>query len=387
MYMKYNTKNSIKYKIINIFLMFFCFIFLSLFLTGCNAQTDYSYLIPTDYQQTTATIFTDDLGYNSIKLNENRDIKILQLTDLHIGNGILCVKKDKKALENVCALIEYTQPDLIILTGDIIYSVSISTGTNDNLSALKVVAGIIENYKTPWTLCFGNHDAEDFTMYSKSELCDFLESEILEYCLFNRGPSYLNGMGNHIVNIYNNDSSFNSSIILFDNGEYKYGYQLSGYKPISQAQTDWYINSLNSINNYFGKIVQSFIFYHVPSKDFKEAWENFRSGDESIEYFYGWANEANEKISCPDENSPLFDAILDIGSTKGIFCGHNHLNDFSILYFGIRLTCGKSIDYLAYPGIIGKTEQRGGTLLILRGLDSTMEENFEINPIKVIDID
>lgn len=385
--MKYNTKNSIKLKITNLFILSFCLIFLTLFLAGCTAQTDYSYLIPTNYQPTTATIFTDDLGYNSIKLNENRDIKILQLTDLHIGNGILCVKKDKKAFENVCALIEYTKPDLIVLTGDIVYPISIATGTNDNLSALKVVAKIIENYKTPWTLCFGNHDAEDFAMYSKSELCDFLESNELKYCLFDRGPSNLNGMGNHIVNIYNNDNSFNSSIILFDSGEYKYGYQLSGYKAISQAQTDWYINSLNSINDYVGEIVQSFIFYHVPSKDFEDAWEAFRSGDESIEYFYGWSNEVNEKISCPDEDGPLFDAILDIGSTKGIFCGHNHLNDFSISYFGIRLTHSKSIDYLAYPGIVKKTEQRGGTLLKLKGLSSTMEENFEITPIKIIDID
>ncbi|MDD4111155.1 MAG: metallophosphoesterase, partial [Clostridia bacterium] len=378
--MKVNTKKSINYKII-IFIALFSLISLFL-LTGCTSNIDYSYLIPTDYQQTTADIFIDELGYNSVKLNENRDIKILQLTDLHIGNGILCVKKDKKALENVCALIEYSQPDLIVLTGDLVYPLSIATGTNDNLSALKIVAQIIEYYKTPWTICFGNHDAEYVAMYSKSELCNFLESETLEYCLFDRGPSYLNGMGNHIVNVYNNDNSFNSSIILFDDGDYKNGYQLSGYTAISQEQTDWYVDSLNLINDYVGEIVQSFIFYHVPSKDYEDAWLAYRADNPNVTYFYGWANEASEKISCPDEDSPLFGEILAMGSTKGIFCGHNHLNDFSISYFGVRLTHGKSIDYLAYPGIVRSTEQRGGTLLTLKGLNSLMEENFEISPIK-----
>lgn len=373
------------HKIIIFSILLFFAIFL---LSGCVANTNYSYLIPKNYTPTTANIFVDELGYNSIKLNEEKDIKILQLTDLHIGNGILCVKKDKKALENICSLIENTNPDLIIITGDLVYPISVLTGTNNNLSGIKIIAQVIENYKTPWTICFGNHDAESFAMYSKSEICDYLESDELKYCLFERGPSNLNGMGNHIINIYNSDNGINSSLILFDNGEYKYGYQLSGHKPISQEQTNWYTESLIEINEYFEKIVQSFIFYHVPSREYLYAWEEYRSGNtENIEYFYGWAHEKIEKISCPDKDSLLFDAILQIGSTKGIFCGHDHLNDFSISYKGVRLTFGKSIDYIAYPGIVIKTEQRGGTILMLKGLNSLMEEDFEISTLKIIDID
>jgi predicted MPP superfamily phosphohydrolase len=301
----------------------FCFIFISFsILTVVNANYNYEEFSPENYIPTNANVFVDDLGYNSVKINKNRDIKILQLTDLHIGNGVLCVKKDRKAFEDVCALIEFTTPDLIILTGDLVYPMSISSGTNDNLTALKVVAGVIEQYKTPWTMCFGNHDAEFCAKYTKAELCDYLESDELKYCLFERGDSALNGMGNHIINVYNNDSSLNSSLILLDNGEYLRQTQISGYAPVSQLQTDWYSESITELNTYFGKTIQSFVFLHVPLKTYETAWQEYRSGNtNNTTYYYGWANEKGEKISSAENDGTFFDTILNLDSTKGIFCG------------------------------------------------------------------
>ena len=286
------TSKNISLKILMITLL----LLIPVFFYGCAINADYSDIPSKSYAPTNSSMFIDNFGYNSIKLNENRDIKVLQITDTHIGNGIFCVKKDRKAIEDVCALIEYSKPDLIVLTGDIVYSILPVTGTNDNLSALKVFTKIIEVYKTPWTYVFGNHDAESFAKYSKSELCDYLESDELQYCLFDRGFADLEGMGNHIVNIYNNDNSFNTSIVLFDNGEYKTGTQLSGYNPISQAQTDWYVDSLTEINNFYEETVQSFVFFHVPSKEYSDAWEKYRLEDEDVIYYYGWANEKGKAL-------------------------------------------------------------------------------------------
>ena len=55
--------------------------------------------------------------------------------------------------------------------------------------------------------------------------------------------------------------------------------------------------------------------------------------------------------------------MLETGSTKGVFSGHDHYNNFSIEYKGIRLTYGMSVDYLAYPGIYKKGSQRGCTMI------------------------
>ena len=64
-----------------------------------------------------------------------------------------------------------------------------------------------------------------------------------------------------------------------------------------------------------------------------------------------------------------------------MFCGHDHYNNLSVTYKGIRLTYGMSIDYLAMPGISEDTAQRGGTLI-------TLGENsdFQVEQVRLVDI-
>ena len=62
-------------------------------------------------------------------------------------------------------------------------------------------------------------------------------------------------------------------------------------------------------------------------------------------------------------HSGIFSRALELKSTVVMFCGHDHVNDFGIYYEGIELVYGKSIDYIAYPGIENQKEQRGATLI------------------------
>ena len=52
---------------------------------------------------------------------------------------------------------------------------------------------------------------------------------------------------------------------------------------------------------------------------------------------------------------------------QGTFCGHDHYNNFSVEYMGVRLTYGMSVDYLAYPGIYKEHSQRGCTVINIDG--------------------
>lgn len=61
-----------------------------------------------------------------------------------------------------------------------------------------------------------------------------------------------------------------------------------------------------------------------------------------------------------------------------MFCGHDHYNNLSVEYEGIRLTYGYNIDYLVMPGIENDTEQRGATLITI-GKDG----NYKINPYRL----
>ena len=70
-----------------------------------------------------------------------------------------------------------------------------------------------------------------------------------------------------------------------------------------------------------------------------------------------------DKICASEYPSKLFDTAVELKSTKGFFCGHDHYNNMSLEYQGIRLTYGMSIDYLVMPGIARDTKQRGATLI------------------------
>ena len=48
----------------------------------------------------------------TLRIPSDRDYKILQLTDLHLGFGIFSGKKDRLALAAVTELIRRTKPDL-----------------------------------------------------------------------------------------------------------------------------------------------------------------------------------------------------------------------------------------------------------------------------------
>ena len=54
---------------------------------------------------------------------------------------------------------------------------------------------------------------------------------------------------------------------------------------------------------------------------------------------------------------------MENGVIKWMFCGHDHLNTLSLIYKGIQMTYGMSIDYLGYKDIDKSYIQRGGTLI------------------------
>ena len=54
----------------------------------------------------------------------------------------------------------------------------------------------------------------------------------------------------------------------------------------------------------------------------------------------------------------MFDAILRNGSTKAVFAGHDHVNDWCALYKGVYLVYNLSSDYKLYHlgTVAGKPE-------------------------------
>lgn len=311
----------------------------------------------------------------------DREFKVIQFTDVHIGGGWMSLKKDAMALNAIAAMVSAEKPDLIIVTGDVSYPVPFQAGTFNNLSAAKVFAALMEKLGVYWTLGYGNHDTEAYSYYGREELSDFYESEDFKYCLFQRGPEDVDGYGNQVINVKNSDGVITQSLYVLDSHSYVDGDVLGimwKYDNIHENQVEWYKETVNTLNEQNNKVLRSLgkkqnsdiksaAFFHIPLTEQKDAWYEYAENDfndtENAKLVYGVAGESGKVVYCGIGEDELFETMLELGSTKAVFCGHDHYNNFSIDYKGIRLTYGMSVDYLAYPGIFKEGSQRGCTAI------------------------
>lgn len=297
-------------------------------------------------------------GVYSLRKLDSRPFKILQLTDMHIGGGYLSRHEDKRALSIMKQMIETTRPDCIILTGDLVCSRAHITWSRNNLNSIKIITTMLENIGIPYAVTFGNHDVELKSTHGKRELCEYLCEQ--KHCLMvqYKAAETITGFSNYPVKLRNQDGSLNSILYMMDSNEYLNAEKRGGYDYIHDDQVEWYANEVNRFKAEEGRNVPSFIFIHIPLQEYQQAWEDVIEARKDAVYYYG---SRNENVSCSRHESKLFDKVLELGSTKGIFCGHDHLNDFSVKYKGIRLTYGQGIDCLLYAKNLA--EHKGGTEL------------------------
>lgn len=293
------------------------------------------------------------------------EFRILQLTDLHICASITTIGTDRKAFCACYELIKETQPDLIILTGDLIYPIPIQTFSKNNLNAIGQVCVFMNNIGIPWTMVYGNHDTETVAAYSAKELSGLFRHyrNSGEPMLYAEIQPEVYGRYNQYIRIENQDGSLNRLVFLVDSNDYVKGSNKANeYDSVHQDQIQWYRDTIDKVAEEEGRLVPSFVFMHIPFRAFRTAQEALKSGSPDAEYLFG---ENGEGVSCPDRDSGFFDAILEKQSTEAVFVGHDHLNYMGVRYKGVDLVYSKSIDYYAYPGIAEQTAQRGATLIRL----------------------
>ena len=73
----------------------------------------------------------------------DRELKILHLTDIHIGGGWMTFNKDRMAINAVAAMVTAEKPDLVVITGDIAYPVPFQSGTFNNKTSAKLFIALV----------------------------------------------------------------------------------------------------------------------------------------------------------------------------------------------------------------------------------------------------
>lgn len=339
---------------------------------------DRAQLIPLLDEETGFYTFTTD-----------RQFKIMQLTDIHIGSGFLTLKNDKQAIKAVETMVRKEQPDLVIVTGDAFFPVP-QSGTFNNANELRVFATMMNNLGVYWAYTFGNHEYQGLSYLNEEKLAEKLEG-CSGYCLFQRGSQKVSGEGNYVINVKNTDGIITRSIFCLDSHSYMPDDKLGlkeKYDYIHDDQIDWYQTTLSSLDESNRhnidslqnvakrskytedfSIIKSFVFFHIPLKEYRTAWNNYKSNNykntADTTYIYGYMGEKKAPyIYSSEHDNDLFETAQALGSTQGFFCGHDHTNNFSFVYRGIRLTYGYSIDSLVYKNIKNLGSQRGCTMIV-----------------------
>ncbi|WP_419955239.1 metallophosphoesterase family protein [Neobacillus niacini] len=259
-----------------------------------------------------------------LQFRQDGTFKIVQFTDLHWENGDQLDADTNRLMERI--LIE-EKPDLVVFTGDVIYS----PASNNPIAAFRGALEPVEKMNIPWAAVFGNHDTEGDV--SKEELLAVMQ----EYPNSLTEAGVVSGAGNYVVRVLDSSGAeVKWALFFLDSGMDNANKRVGGYDFIKRDQIDWYVKESLAIKENGGPA--ELLFFHIPLPEYKEVWEHGSC--------VGSMKEG--EICSPVVNSGLFSAMVEMGTAKGTFVGHDHLNDFCGELHGIQLCYGRATGYNGY---------------------------------------
>lgn len=361
---------------------------------GYAVNLSYARSAPSYATEVSKTCALDGEGDYTFTIPKDKELKILNLTDLHIGGGWGSIQTDRNALKAIHTLVKYSRPDLITITGDTLFPIVWSAGTLNNRKGANLLTALLDSMEVPYAVVFGNHETEgNNTVLDREELGRYYASK--EYCLMQTDKTYIDaggnevkpyGVGNYVIKVNDEDGTLNTALVFIDSNDYMPG--AGGldwsYDRIHDDQVEWFKQKVDAISE-LNKDARVLSFFHIPLWEYGDAWTAAMNGDADATLHFGWAGETGGKSYGGKEDSHLFDVMQDFNNNPdkadcvGVFCGHDHYNNYSITYKGIRLTYGFSIDYLAYADIKNQSWQRGGQIVTLKSGSKGLD--FDVKPI------
>lgn len=255
----------------------------------------------------------------ALKFNADKKFKIIQFTDVHYIDGD---PRSAGSLENIAETLDAEKPDLVIITGDVIYGKPAEAG-------MRAVLRPISERKIPFAVTYGNHD-DEFDM-TREELFTVIQS--VPYNLTATAED-IHGVTNFILPILSATSGKTAELLYcFDSNAYSKLEDVKGYDYIRADQIAWYRTQSESFTRANGGVpIPSLAFFHIPFPEFNQA-----SSDEHA-HFCGTRMEA---ASSPKLNSGMFVAMKEMKDIEGVFVGHDHDNDYAVQWHGILLAFGR----------------------------------------------
>lgn len=345
-----------------------------------------------------------------VEVESGRDPIVLQLTDTQIidssqqrVSGRLSAGQtahwSKDQIEERCfdylrETIETTKPDLILLTGDLVYG-----EFDDSGESLLALINFMESFEIPWAPVFGNHENE-----SKMG-ADWQSAQLEEAknCLFKQRT--LTGNGNYTVGI-KQDGKLKRVFFMLDSngcGAMSAESKANGHSVTSvgfgEDQITWYTHTAKQITDLSPDTKITFAF-HIQIAAFTQAYakygfDNEATAEEPInidrlpgkeEGDFGYLGK--DLKGAWDGGGTVWNGLKELG-VDSILVGHEHCNSASVVYEGVRFQFGqKSSTYDrsnyvqrdgrivgVYPPTAG-TPLIGGTVLPLSQKDGSIKDPY-----------
>lgn len=326
-----------------------------------------------DFESRSEVEYDCESGVYTVRATEE-DLRILQLTDVHIGGSLSTAVCDRNAFKACYDLIKKAKPDLIIVTGDIVYPIAIQTFNRDNLLPMWQFCRFMNHFGIPWMLVYGNHDTEALAKYDAKTLnqlyAEFVKEDGCPMLYADVQPD-IYGRYNQYLRLENSRGELDRLLFLIDSNDYVKGTVVQEYDSVHADQMAWYADTVDTVSQEQGRLVKSFVYMHIPFRAFHDAAQAYYGGQKDVTHLFG---ENRELVSHPEQDSGFFDLIVNKQSTEAVFVGHDHLNNAAFTYQGVDLVYSKSIDYIAYPRIAQTTAQRGATLVTVKDGTYTIEQ-------------
>ncbi len=279
-------------------------------------------------------VLDDSVDSVTVRKNGEGAFKILMFTDMHLdGKNETSSLTVQYLVENI----QKEQPDLVILGGD-----NVTSGLNRTRS--HQLAKIFEQLGVYWAGVLGNHEGDNGWSVARADMVDIFAS--YPHCLMRRGDDAVTGDCNYVLNIENPDGTLMQTFYFLDSFDEMTDAQkadtgwtedMSSYDGPKADQIAWYSAKVEETAAKYGPH-DSIMVIHIPLLQ-------MRAAAEGGTFLYG---DKRESVCCTGYENGLFAAIKAGGSTKTVFCGHDHINNFGLEFDGVLLSYIEMSGYGSY---------------------------------------
>ncbi len=322
-----------------------------------------------------------------LQKRQGKDFTVLNVTDLHAYASTFTDENDvtgKVMRYTMEELVSRTKPDLITFGGDMT--------TDNDIEVYRNFCEYMDSLGVPWAPIMGNHDNRcGVELFRK--VVKLLKSS--KNCLFEAGDPML-GYGNYVIGVNSGESPV-TALIFMDTHSYV-GTKRRGDPDFSwgylwNSQKRWYVSQVSRLKEM--GYSDSALFVHTPIYGYEQAVNRIFTGDtHESDIFYvdcpdefvldkaGYRFGVNYEIpACPRDDDGVLDTIVELGHTKSVICGHNHINSSSLVYRDVCLTYSLKFGNISHF----RRQQNGGTVIKITDDGACLPEHVYVDVTHLLD--